>query len=39
VRCHWVSLQKSLINQMEKISFDELAKEASAIELQVASGF
>jgi Rrf2 family protein len=35
VRCHWVSLQKSLLDQMEKITFEELAKEASAIELPV----
>ncbi len=36
VRCYWVSLQKSLLDQMEKITFDVLAKEAAAIELQVA---
>jgi Rrf2 family iron-sulfur cluster assembly transcriptional regulator len=38
VRCYWVSLQESLLNQMEKITFDQLAKDASAIELQVATG-
>ncbi len=38
VRCHWVSLQQSMLNQMEKITFDELAKEASAIELPAIAG-
>ncbi len=38
VRCHWVSLQESLLKQMEEITFEELAKEAGAIELPVGAG-
>ena len=35
VRCHWVSLQKSLLNQMEKITFEELASQTDPIELPI----
>jgi hypothetical protein len=38
VRYHWVSLQNSLLDQKKKITFEMMAGDAAAIELQVAAG-